>query len=828
MPLFKVYPTVDIHLLMSDASTGMVLELWDAESSTDITGSSDISYLDFKSTVLSRVGTDGNEFRPAGIGVTTGRIRYAPSGESPQEVLVRVSVHQDVNELWFGNNRATVHEGESNYLLTVYARFTDNTQGDVTAHPWLTFGQSSTSEYTVSDTGWLTGDKAPSNPDVSVGDATVSKGSFSSSVPVYVLPKLSTARPILERIHTGSAPKKRNLLFLGEGYSDYAEFRKDAIRIKKQLFRKKNSPYYIIKEGLDIWIACEEAGEWGITSGHTVNSGGYPIPWIPHTADILRTSNSKYMVRDVFALAGLPDSGSPADGAAARTAWVAGGPAAITDFDPGKLQDEVYDAWKAQVFHGFPQARDSRLGFRIGGRYGDRRSSSPLGNENEWYIPQIGFRVIVPDPRRIEEFGSYQDFFDQYVSSLKFGTNTSDPLYNIGNNWTSTGDDVGLVGVIVNEEIAGGAQYRVDGVNVLFAVSVGGSKNFHIQTSGLEVDRSLSKPKKGKMYRVGTALAHEFTHAFNVEDEYHGYDYPDHNDLSLAEEADQIKVDKAPNLMSYHTLESSGGTHPVDATKIKWNWPRILLSSMTIADPKISGSTLEVDLEEDQGKKWTKMFQRHPDLKVYLRTADLNTYSPSVPYFLSGPHTISSVSGDQVILNGGLSGSTSNYPAGSCLYIPKRQEDNFDVSKPVFNIIHPKVYQYLLDEKKPLTPTVADCNVPETKEQYPPDDSVINNREPRDVTFVSRVHRERIVGVYEGGGTWNCKAYRPTGYSKMRQHEKTIVQVIERGAEKEVREYYEVIEFGYDLKYYLTALLHPSRLDFLDQKEFKKTGKTKF
>ena len=79
-------------------------------------------------------------FFPGAVGTTTVRIeRAATPGVTTLQGIVRVSVHNGIERIWAGNNRVIVRRGASDYILSVYAKFTDGTIADVTGHPYLRY-----------------------------------------------------------------------------------------------------------------------------------------------------------------------------------------------------------------------------------------------------------------------------------------------------------------------------------------------------------------------------------------------------------------------------------------------------------------------------------------------------------------------------------------------------------------------------------------------------------------------------------------------------------------------------------------------------------------
>lgn len=126
-------------------------------------------------------------------------------------------------------------------------------------------------------------------------------------------------------------------------------------------------------------------------------------------------------------------------------------------------------------------------------------------------------------------------------------------------------------------------------------------------------------------------------------------------------------------------------------------------------------------------------------------------------------------------------------------------------------LIAAPVFDYIQTNQKALTVKTS-CDIADSGDANPP-----AGLGPIYPTF-----RPYLVGLYEGGGTWNCETYRPTGTSTMRTGDRVIPIT---NFEGNIISYSTVNHrFNYPCRYYMVTKLAPSNLALLDtdmQKEFK-------
>ncbi len=729
----EVYPTCDVHLL---SGASMQLTVRDSDNLDDVSNDSRTSYLDFDSSVVT---VSHGSFTAVSSGESIGRIRHT-DGSAESEVLVRIRVHNDIQDLWIGNNRATVNEGSDNYVLTVYAKFDDDTLGDVSYHPYLNWNTSDAGNVSVNGEGRITGNANGTNATI-----TVSYNSLSDTVEAFVKPSYATNRQILKRIHdSGDFSKRTNILILGEGFKtgEKAFFEHVAQKVKQNLLdTNSQSPYDVLKEDFNIWTAFEGSEEDGVTIGNPVQANGEPIPY-SRAGGVCSPSN-EYTFKELVALVGLPNSSSPKTLSEAKTKWSS----EIGGFDKTRLTDTVFQAWKKQVIHGYTQARDSLLGMCLGRRFGDRHASRDTSASlTRWYLPAGPPRLIRPDRKRMYRNWDYDQPLQEYIASLRIeGIPISDTANNVVGSWLSGGVDESFVCILAKDDYRCGTNFEQ------LAQTIGRARKHNISTSGNKVDHNpLISKADVNVAVLASTVAHEFAHSMDLGDEYEGYDNPGHRKLDLSNTDAKRDISEETNLTHYDNVKGSG-TDDIDATKIKWNWPRInKLSTIEGSAQNQSGNKIKVKLRSGEAAGWSKI--QTDGTEVYLRNPDINKTRHDSDFYEVGPLTIESISGDEIILDGGQITSPGSLPDGSHLYEPLKNEGT------ILKVIDEKVLAHLKSTQRPFGEK-TDCARCTLDPAYP-DDNISGFKYPR--------YRYETLGIYEGGGTYNCDVFRSNGAGKMR------------------------------------------------------------
>ncbi|THD66444.1 hypothetical protein E7Z59_11600 [Robertkochia marina] len=781
----QIYPTSSIFLLVGQT---MQLSVRDYNNPSTIlnTSADGTEYHDFNSSIATIVN---GKVTAIAVGETIGRVRHT-DGVNITDGLVRVMVKENINEIWIGNNQATIRSGADNYVLTVYAKFTDNSFGDISSHPFLNWSSNDSTKISVDGEGRIKGEG-------STGDSaniTVSFGAASSTIIARVSDAFQKERPILDRVYgSGDFKDKMNILFLGEGFSTIADrslFDHVVTGVVDNLFNSPNQvPYNVLRDDFNVWVAFESSSESGVTPSMPVQSKGFPVPSFTGSC----TPNPNYNFQQLVQFVGLPDSASPNSINEAKLAWKS-----IPGFDEDLLTNNVFRQWNSQRIIGYMQAKDSLLGFKMGVRWGERNHSRDTSlSVKNWYIPGP-VRRTSPDRRRLFSDWNYFRPLNEYIKSLRVpGLAAGDPNFDIHSTWLSGGNDESLVCILVNDDIRGGTNYG------RIATSIGKSKRYIINFNGNLIDHVPSiNDKQTFIGAISSTIAHEFAHSFDLGDEYEGYDDPSHHGIDIANISQTKKIDRFINLTHFGKVQDSTGIKIV-GTKIPWNWPRIeKLSVIKNQIQKIGVDGVKVKLRDSStANSWGVL---PAGTEVFLRHKDINQHNNSSTYFQLGPLTIDSVSGEDVILKGGQPSNVSQLPAKSQLFIPLK-----DLTGNILSVIDPAIITHLNSTGLPFArkKNCARCD----RANGVPDSGISNFNYPR--------FRTETIGLYEGGGTYNCRVYRPSGTGRMR----TMGSLITLIGTLPVLHYVPIfiplqkdIEFSFVDKYVIVNSVNPEKLPLIN------------
>lgn len=770
----QLYPTSDIHLLLKGPDgdkTPYQLHVRDyLKTTTPLSGITDNTKYTDHDTNIATVSATGL-ITPFKVGETICRIRHTDSETGPEaktfvsEILARIRVHDQMDDIWIGNNRATLFKGEKSYVLTVYGHFTDGTIGDISSHPYLTFTSADTAKVRVDndgDKGRLEGRNSTGNTAVKV---KVQYKTISREVNVFVGQSIATQRRILKRIHPKrNVSKPRNILLLAEGFTAAEEslFMRMATLIMDRFFDSSlHEPFNLLKNSFNFWVAFDASGEGGLGCGSPVTESGTPTAYPSG-----QTTGHEYLLM---------------------------------------------------------QTKDSRLGFIHGPRYGDR-SSQPVFDPSatsrsvmEWYLPPYPSHFLMWDRRRLPKDWKSPGYLQRYLGSLRLANGNRGPI----DRWIS-GDDKGLVGFLIRS-----ARFGLTGSSIGVRVSAHVETRYkELKVNGRIADHDLLEliPLKSLPDVAGTSIslltasfAHEFGHAFDLGDEYEGQSYAHtHDVLKDTDKRTREKIDKSLNLTHHFRIKKAPtglptGLGTIDVKKVNWHrWLRVERAAVLIADPTVlSGDRLQIKIRRAERIKW--IYAETDNRDVFLRSRNINGDNPSNQVFLNdGPLKIQSLQENGTMV---LSGVTlAGFKKEDVLYLPQLD------GAQMLTVFHPAVLKRLETIGEPFAKKA---------------DASVANETPSEPTGVTDPKfKPRIaaltIGVYEGGGTYNSKVYRPAGMCKMRDHrraafsEKPLVltpaeefdifelNVATVGPARQVKRF---LPFCYVCKYALANEIDPTKLE---------------
>jgi hypothetical protein len=858
----QVYPTCDVHLLLNGpggVATPYQLRVRDAEvrgtdPPTDLTTSPRTTYESFLADDFRDIAdvSSAGRITPLAAGETFTRIRHTDTDVSGEvfvsEIVVRIRVHEDMDDLWIGNNQVTLYQGQDNYVLTIYGHFTDGTIGDVSSHPYLTFTSSQPGKVAVDDAddkGRLRGVAETGETGVPV---RVAYKATTREVDARVEPPLSRQRPILECIHGEPklVDKRRNILVLAEGFAvgQKGLFRYLARVMVDRLFESGlNAPFHLLKDQFNVWVAFDPTSEAGITPGNivarsglgvadSVIDGGLPLP---PDLDLMPMLPDRYSLLTLISHVGLPDRYRPVP-TKLEEALVAWQPlAATTDFRAANVDLFLLPSWFAMRGYHLMQAKDSRFGWMSGARWGDRTSTRvdpavPPARLNWWYLPELPTRALTVDRRRMDRTWRESRAAAEYLKSLRV-----DPAKHRDSSLGALdGRSAGrtLVVYLLNGACEGGTADLDAGTVALsvrtkfrYAVDVDGPRADHVpgelfplpsfrDVAGTIVEELVSVLAHELGHIVGRlgSLAEERAPATGprrrgLHEEYEGRGFAGfHDELREADTAAQRVIDAFLNVTHHYVIGNRAGPPgAISMTSVKWGlWHRVQAASVLMSDARaLSGNRLQVSVAPSRLElaKWRGA--KADDAVVFLRSRTINNVG-STRWLLEGPLKVQEVQADGTII---LSGSAWDvFKADDVLYRPST-----DSGGPL-TVFEPAVLQQLRATGQPFA-RKADVTQSNQEPAYPPDG--IPGFNPLDMAFV--------VGVYEGGATYNAKVYRASGACRMRSQR--LVTVKQRpveitaglgstgtGSARDVTRY---LPYCYVCQYVLTNVVDPTRLDSL-------------
>jgi hypothetical protein len=742
-------PSADIHLVLQPANQTLQLDVLSHDDTlpapppTSVRANCAFTVANAAVATVSATGL----LTPLALGRTFLSVVHTPATGTPTSIVARIWVHTKIDEWWIGNNRASVHEGEADLLLTAYAKFDDTNEGDISGHGFAAFSAPAGANATVDTGGRVTG--------VTPGNATI-RGTLigvDHDVVVTVVPSRSTLRPIVEPVRvSGPMDQRRNVLFLAEGFTDRAAFATLVQKVVDRLVSNKvHEPYHILRDDMNYWLAFEPSQENGITPGPRVNINGLmflPDPLItpPH-----------FTFSEFVATVGLPDNELAG---LERTAVDARLQADFpTTFQPARLENAVFDAWQLWENTGILQARDSQYGLMYGTRPGDRSfTADPKQADNSWYLDPIPGSTLLPDRRRsTPNLAGWFHGFYQWLGSLRTKKGASDPDHVIGPRWARDADDQGLVFFLCNDEVYGAFSH---GFN--YAAAAIDLKNSFTNTTfaGRVFDHDPNT--SGALIEALVAtVAHELGHHFFLGDEYEG----DASRTTVVQ-AEVPDIEINDNLTTAFVL-TAGATGPFNPGLLKWDRLLRIDRASRLAGPATNGpgANILVPLAAGEGRRWT------PGENVFVRTRNINVVTNANTLFNRYPpyrrHAVAqrgaqveAVTGDVVTVSGGHLGASEAFPAGSTLFVgrPNKARTAF------LTAVLPGVRTFM--QGPPAGPVIGkaagQCAFPAT--------FLLTLPPPIPGIVLTADDRPRVIGLYEGAARFNCGAFRPAPVCKMRNH----------------------------------------------------------
>ena len=229
-------------------------------------------------------------------------------------------------------------------------------------------------------------------------------------------------------------------------------------------------------------------------------------------------------------------------------------------------------------------------------------------------------------------------------------------------------------------------------------------------------------------------------------------------------------------------------------------WARMMIrvdkSSALIQSFTIQQPSFDITLFPGEGTKWTL------NESIILVTKNINLESTGNVYPAnkdhianrSGGFTISNINGDILTLTPAAGATVGTiFTKGSMIFTPKLHAGQG------LRIMLPGVINrvFLGAALNPLTSKTGACNTP--------NQGLVNTPHPIANVRILRNRRHDLVGLHEGGGTWNCGVFRPSARCKMQsEYSGRLSRVVHT-------------KFCHVCKYLIVHGFNPSKHNLLDR-----------
>jgi hypothetical protein len=732
-------------------------------------------------------------------------------GSGTLETKIRVHVHESIQQIWLTPSTLSAHIGADERRFTVLALFDDGTVGDITnwPSPQLVLTSSDPNVVTVLLDGRLQAKKADKTAQITAAlklstppinktaGATafaqpswddVGKAADVAWVAGPIRPNesdLGSNNPDgVDAVVEGNV----NVLFISEGFrkDDEKIFRRKIVDVvvNKQLLAEENlQPFKLLGKSINYWSVFLESRQDSVTvlgDAQTTDpiASPVPLPLQPTPSAIDWTAEN--MAHEGGMRVPKEPPAADAQGWVTTRATIYDLPSGLPN-TPGIRQAEV-QIWNEQGSRLLLNEVDSAFGLA----HYDRPRVS--GQEYSLDLLQL-------DPRRMSD-ASLQAF----VGNLRFGEDpSSGNRYEIGASWVENtfrarrGKDEGLICFVCWSGTRGGGQSQKFGAPKIrfpyFSASVGRGERVVVKPAANGRDIIPPKLKEFSPPVFASLVAYGFGQVLRLGDE----------SGDGAGKAFGRGTGPAGDNLQTNLANVSGGVRSIDATKIRWLWPRI--ANVALIDLQIDALTGTVTSPEkcDQNGNpnprgaFLLVKLLRPPLKPFAKSevvrirasfeklgSDIFWQHPSgdeivaFPLEVEQPGTTSLVLAHRtpILPQLGYFGPTLGTKlepsmlskVETCFLISPLIEDNHEVK-----LVADPVRQHIDTTDSPLNaPPGAQgqaCTVaPHARADVPATNLPAGLSLPKGLAT-----KADIIGIYDGGGGFDCEVFRPAGRCRMRR-----------------------------------------------------------
>ncbi|WP_050024137.1 M64 family metallopeptidase [Verrucomicrobium sp. BvORR034] len=742
--------------------------------------------------------------------------RQVIGGVGTLETQIRVHVHGSVKKLWLTPETLNPRVGSDEMRFTVLAQFDDDTVGDITDWPQLSYTSSAPAKVKILPAsatvrkGTLSAVAANTDADITVS-LVLSALSINLQVTgkAFALPSWADAgqaakvafvdggsgtRPD-ETDPDGSNPtsvrivveKRTNVLFISDGFTDAQEneFRQmvvDVIVNKELRSSEILQPFKLLEGVINYWSVFVPSREEGIgVLGDQVVQGAAPalvaldVP-LPRTPP---TSLSRPLtLEEMIHAGGLPVPAQPA--LTTPAAWFADRNVIYDlQFSPSDVDQGVLDEWNLLQPRTLLNERNTAFGLAHQERTRISAAREPSGR-------------LVMDARRTTDAS-----LETFLKNLKFGLNaTTNVRASIGETWAdfntsitpAEGRDFGLVCFICRSSRRGGSWkslFQMQGTTRMayFSASTGGAEKSEVSiaTNGHAITPPTVPLFSSPM--VASVVAYGCARALGLNDEA--------GDGQGAAPAPSSLSPFGENLQPEVVISSvMGGVRTINAPRIAWVWPRVTKGVRVKVDVNFAGVVVSPQLCDTNGipnPSGTFLLFEYLDsapdpfplgVEVRFRAhveklgSSFHWTSPRNDLPLLIPLRVHKLLQDKVVISdpspAGLQITPTtlvNVGVGSLLTV--------SATAGVTNsLIAPSILNHIDTSDGPLNaargpvpPPSAHVCTPSNDPQkvMSPTNLPTGFKKPRKLPS-----RADIIGIYDGGGHLDCGVYRPAGRCRMR------------------------------------------------------------
>jgi hypothetical protein len=813
----RIFPATELHLLPNTA----VDFQYAAHAGGQWTNLTSVAGISLQLRPLPAfLALNGRQLTASAEGQVVTRFAIQQNGADLITAPMRIAVHRQLRRLFLALPAITLRTNRSDRVVTVYGEFAEPdgslVTADITSHPYLRYAPAVAGQATVhvDASGRLTTGAAAGDVDVAISvDSTLNQPAPAVTLTVHVTDEV-TDRPILDRFHTGTAVRKKAILFLSDGFvtAQKTEFETLARDVGTKLL-SAISPYRHLREAFDLYRAFLPSSEDGCTIAPPV----LVHPHKPSVAFSVPTdqpiAQSAALLETILGVLGHPATSAAQTIAAARQQLGAALQVANT---AALLPQDLFDLWQSlRTPPPITRLRETFFGLMVGDRTnGTAAVMEQVPLPAGWppldaaiFKPSTPIRTVVFDDRRLPDLltndpnTAHQAAFSAFLRTLRRpdGPQGEGAIWVPPQAGSTDGDSFGLVVILLRTDHYSGVRN-----DSCLLMSIGPGMQHQVAASAtvprllevVPVPRPISQAQRALGFNqrpldsLLDVVAHELGHADALGGMSDEYADSNRGRASAANQGDITFVENAPNSQMLANARAGAGPG-LDGTRIKWNWERVdgaaRVESITVA----GNDTIAIEII---GEHAVRLPTLDAGRLLLLRDAQLDRPAPRSPLtgtltVLPAPQGLNLVSFDIAaqrlvcrILGGTPPATVANtFPVGSVLVVPRL------FAGATVTVI-PALIAADLAANGPFSPSSAQCQPAQ------PAARAIQG-------FHYPANQLRAVAAYEVGAGFHCGAIRPCGECKMR----TVVQLTE-----------PPVDFCYVCKYAMTFAVDPSQLPAID------------